>query len=727
MLGCGQSTDPRECLKGLKEDGSQLFPETSGFEWSKGWNRLQPASPMRFLAEVGRRTAYWIRPSPDGRFIGLSKGIFDLEPVTRGLPLRSIATGQPYDPAFFPDGSGINYAGGNFCPLSLLLQADRTELNFNESGCSQDRRIGLYQSLGSSLNGTDLLAVAGPFSGDGGSTHPESTDSTDYARDSRPNWYGKGTLELFPMVFNGEKFEVVDTQSLSTPFDGDWQLGPSGSLIVSRVAGEGSAQEGFQVHRLDRKNGSDEYALTPRALFCGRGGKATFSFDERYLTYHHALEKTEFADYGFDNADAPGFRAMVEKGVSNIFVHDLVAGRTFRVTTMNPGQFALFPSFRSDGWLYFLVKDPSRSEEYIVASAVTLGTETKEAARFEEIPLQGSLSQPVFIAQEPGSESTSYWVVEKTGAVRSVSPSSGEISLLLDVSTVPGFTDDGEQGLLGMALDPDFSANHFAYFYESSAGVEKSGNESLLVRYRYDSEAARFDPESRKVLFHIPQEDYSNHKGGMIAFGPDRHLYVATGDGGSGGDPHGNAQNKASLLGKMLRFQITGGELSVPSTNPFAFETGSRAEIWAYGLRNPWRFSFDRETGQLWAGDVGQNRFEEIDVIQRGGNYGWKRKEGNQDYANPQGMGIADYVAPVWTYGRGEGYSVIGGYVYRGGKIPAFKGRYLFGDYGSSKVWVLADGVATEIGRVQGLVSFGETRDGELLAVSILGKIFHLN
>jgi glucose/arabinose dehydrogenase len=217
----------------------------------------------------------------------------------------------------------------------------------------------------------------------------------------------------------------------------------------------------------------------------------------------------------------------------------------------------------------------------------------------------------------------------------------------------------------------------------------------------------------------------------MLAFGPDGRLYVASGDGGSFDDPSDNAQNLDSLLGKILRLTTTPGAI-VPPDNPFVGQAGAPREmVWAYGLRNPWRFSFDRATGQMWIGDVGQDALEEIDLGAAGANYGWNVYEGSRSNINPNGIPASAFVAPVFEYGRSFGQSIIGGFVYRGSAIPGLVGRYVYGDFTSGRIWALTANGTTVLGNEQIVMavnpsSFGETATGELLVVSYAGGLFRL-
>ncbi len=278
-----------------------------------------------------------------------------------------------------------------------------------------------------------------------------------------------------------------------------------------------------------------------------------------------------------------------------------------------------------------------------------------------------------------------------------------------------------EEGLLGLALDPE--GDNYLYVYYSASGPRRS----VISRFHYDATSGVADPASELVILEVGQP-YSNHNGGQIAFGPDGYLYVGVGDGGSAGDPLGNGQDTTTLLGSILRIDVSGSApgqpYSIPPDNPFA-DGGGRPEIWAYGLRNPWRFSFDRETGDLWAGDVGQNQWEEIDIIHRGGNYGWNTLEGSHCFAPREDCERDGTIPPVWEYSLdGRPCSVIGGYVYRGDAIPWLRGAYVYGDFCSGKVFALryADGRVTEHKELADtnlrIMSFAQDHAGNLYLLS---------
>ncbi|WP_027481779.1 PQQ-dependent sugar dehydrogenase [Deinococcus pimensis] len=290
------------------------------------------------------------------------------------------------------------------------------------------------------------------------------------------------------------------------------------------------------------------------------------------------------------------------------------------------------------------------------------------------------LERPVTVTNA-GDGSGRLFVVEQGGRVRVVKDGRLQPGAFLDLS---GLTRaGGERGLLGLAFDPKFRQNGRLFVNYT----DRDGN-TVIARYTAKGDAA--DPRSATVLLRAEQP-YANHNGGQLAFGPDGYLYVGLGDGGSGGDPQNNGQNLGTFLGKVLRVDVSGEKYAVPRDNPFVNREGARPEIWAYGLRNPWRFSFDRRTGDLLIADVGQNRFEEVNFqpkASRGGeNYGWRLKEGDECFDPSSNCARGTLVDPVVTYGRSEGQSITGGYVYRGKALPDLVGRYVYGDFASGRVW----------------------------------------
>lgn len=338
-----------------------------------------------------------------------------------------------------------------------------------------------------------------------------------------------------------------------------------------------------------------------------------------------------------------------------------------------------------------------------------------------------SFEAPVFLTQVPG-DADLLAVVEQEGRILTFRNEDGvsEAGVMLDIREL--VNSGGEEGLLGLAFDPGFADNGTFYVYYSAAEPRRT----VLSRFSSSSGVApQADAGSEEVLLEVEQP-YANHNGGTVIFGPDGYLYLGLGDGGGGGDPMGNAQDLSTLLGSIIRIDVGGDDgYSIPEDNPFVNRAGARGEIWAYGFRNPYRFSFDSSTGELWAGDVGQSDREEVDLVVKGGNYGWNLFEGSREYRNPEGLSPGDFEAPVVDYGRDAGLSVIGGYVYRGSEFPAIDGIYFYGDYGSGNIWALSyaddELLANElVANVPAISSFGESGGGELFVVSLDGAIYRL-
>jgi glucose/arabinose dehydrogenase len=264
-------------------------------------------------------------------------------------------------------------------------------------------------------------------------------------------------------------------------------------------------------------------------------------------------------------------------------------------------------------------------------------------------------------------------------------------SIFLDIHERVFYNDnENEQGFLGLAFHPHYKKNgEFFVFYT----LKKNKTINVLSRFRVRrDDPNRADPASEEELLRI-QRPFWNHDGGTLCFGPDGYLYVALGDGGAANDPHGNGQDLKTLLGKVLRLDVDkkgdSTPYAIPRDNPFVGKMDARPEIWAYGLRNVWRMSFDRKTGVLWAADVGQNLYEEIDLIVRGGNYGWNRREGLHPFGARGSAVSKELIDPIWEYHHDVGKSITGGFVYRGTRLPELRGSYLYADYVSTKIWAL--------------------------------------
>jgi glucose/arabinose dehydrogenase len=332
------------------------------------------------------------------------------------------------------------------------------------------------------------------------------------------------------------------------------------------------------------------------------------------------------------------------------------------------------------------------------------------------------LSEPLAMAVRTGDDAL--YFAQQTGKVIAVRNGKVDPTPVLDLSAKT--SGGGEQGLLGIAFSTD--GTHLYASYTDSNG------DSTVVEYAMSGDRANAS-SARRVLF--VSQPYANHNGGNIAFGPDGYLYLGLGDGGSEGDPLGTGQDMGTLLGKMLRIDphASGGKAyTIPSDNPFVGKSGIKPEIWASGLRNPWRFSFDRLTGDLWIGDVGQNTWEEVD-FQPGGskggqNYGWSCFEGNHGYKAcrpPKALG------PIYEYSHSTGGCVVtGGYVYRGSAIPALDGAYVFADYCTGVMTALVQRNGRIVGKkvlatkLQSVASFGEDQNGELYVLLLSGTVFRI-
>lgn len=343
-----------------------------------------------------------------------------------------------------------------------------------------------------------------------------------------------------------------------------------------------------------------------------------------------------------------------------------------------------------------------------------------------------SFSQPIGV-YTAGDQSNRIFVVEQRGTIQVFqnSASASVASMFLNLTDRVLF--GGEQGLLGLAFHPNFSEN--GYFFVDY--VAANPTRTVIARFTANpSDIDQVDRGSELIILEINQP-FSNHKGGQIAFGADGYLYIGLGDGGSEGDPLGNGQNRSTMLGKILRIDldnpVPGQNYRVPLDNPFVSFAGFKPEIYAYGFRNPWRFSFDSATGMLWVGDVGQDRVEEIDFVKSGGNYGWNIMEGSLCYNPPTGCNRTGLELPIYEYNHTLGDAIIGGYIYRGKTLSALTGKYVFGDYGSGKIWALtlngSKAIENTLLTISNLPisSFGEDDSGELYFCAFDGKIYKLS
>ncbi len=370
----------------------------------------------------------------------------------------------------------------------------------------------------------------------------------------------------------------------------------------------------------------------------------------------------------------------------------------------------------------------------VVITSISTQAQTPE---LEFVEWQSGFDDPIAIVNAGDDR---LFIVEQKGVIKVVDD--GNISTFMNIQNIVN-DGDSEQGLLGLAFHPNYATNGYFYInYTNNTSTGSTGNQTSISRFSVSpTDANEGDASSEEVVILIDQP-YWNHNGGSVNFGPDGYLYIGMGDGGSGGDPDGNGQNMLSHLGKILRLDVDNGSpYSIPASNPFVGANGYAEEIWASGVRNPWKFSFDKTTGDLWIGDVGQNAWEEIDfqsASSDGGlNFGWNCYEGDAPYSS---AGCNDtYTFPIHTYvndgfGGTSGCSVTGGYVYRGSSYPNFVGHYVFGDYCSGKIYTIYDdggGMSWETTTQENtsfyISTFGEDASGELYLADLgSGTIYHI-
>lgn len=349
-------------------------------------------------------------------------------------------------------------------------------------------------------------------------------------------------------------------------------------------------------------------------------------------------------------------------------------------------------------------------------------------------PLASGFTKPLWVGAPPDG-SGDLFVLEQAGTVRVIRQGVLVAQPFLDLRTKVK-SSGSEQGLLGLAFHPKYRQNRqFFVNYTANVGV----GDTVIERYTAVADGSAADPNSARLILTFPQP-YENHNGGNLVFGPDGMLWIGTGDGGSGGDPRGNGQNRNALLGKLLRIDVDGGDpYAIPADNPFASAVDARPEVWAIGLRNPWRYSFDRAAGDLWIADVGQNSYEEVDRVPAGAkpplNFGWNLMEASHCFPSGRtGCSQDGLTLPVAEYRTGpDGCAVTGGYVYRGARFPALQGRYVFSDYCKGFIATLrpANGswVRDELlppGGVN-ISAFGEDAGGELYVTGLnTGTVYRL-
>lgn len=353
-------------------------------------------------------------------------------------------------------------------------------------------------------------------------------------------------------------------------------------------------------------------------------------------------------------------------------------------------------------------------------------TNNKKSIPIKLLKIADGLHSPVSAIFAPDGL---MFLAEQTGQIRIIKDNSLVEDPFLDLQNklikLSGAYD--ERGLLGIAFHPNFAVNKkFYVYYSAPSKVKGSDHQSVISEFKVGTNPLQADPASERVLFTVQQPE-SNHNGGELKFGPDGYLYIGLGDGGGAGDKHGktgNGQDLSTFLGKILRIDVkTDGAYRVPEDNPFVSDKQAKPEIWAYGLRNPWRFSFDKKSGQLFAADVGQNKFEEVNIIEKGGNYGWKIMEASHCYDPETNCKTEGLTLPIHEYEHKIGISITGGYVYNGKAIPSLSGKYIFADWTGPIFFLEQDGKVWKNGNIElvnkpsgdlKILGFAEDNDAEL-------------
>jgi quinoprotein glucose dehydrogenase len=380
---------------------------------------------------------------------------------------------------------------------------------------------------------------------------------------------------------------------------------------------------------------------------------------------------------------------------------------------------------------------------FAVMASAALAADKIEEIKDTPLPVKAVRAFPELKFRRPivvthaGDGTNRLFVAEQQGVIRVLpnNQDAEETAVFLDIESRCVYKDnESEEGFLGFAFHPKYKENGEFFVYYTTTTAPHT---SVISRFRVSkSDPNQADPNSEEELLRIPQP-YWNHNGGTIVFGPDGYLYIALGDGGSANDPQGNGQNLKTLLGSVLRIDVDhhdkGKKYAVPKDNPFVGQ-GDKAqpEIWAYGVRNPWRMAFDRETGTLWLADVGQDLWEEIDLIVRGGNYGWNLREGRHKFGQNGAEPRADLIEPIWEYHHNIGKSITGGNVYRGKLVPKLVGKYLYADYVTGKLWALDyDEKQKKVvanyslsGQNLPVMSFGEDEAGEAYFTTPFGMLY---
>lgn len=425
-----------------------------------------------------------------------------------------------------------------------------------------------------------------------------------------------------------------------------------------------------------------------------------------------------------------GVDAAVSVSGPASFAQSVTATQT--LTNLAPGTYTVAAANVTDGPNVYTPLPISQNVSVATGStavgAVAYSPQLTVALALRQVA--GGLTNPLFLTAPPSD--ARLFIVEQPGRIRIVK--NGTLLGTSFLNLASSVSSGGERGLLSMAFDPNYTMNGFFYVCYTDLG-----GDIAVDRFTVSSNPDLADPATVVHILSIPHPVNANHNGGLIAFGPDGFLYIGSGDGGGAGDPPGNAQNLDKLLGKLLRIDVSGTTAlqpySIPATNPFLGQAGRRGEIWAYGLRNPWRYAFDATGGLLYIADVGQGRREEVDVAgaSHGGlNYGWNITEGSLCYPSDP-CDKTGLTPPVFEYDHSLGCSITGGYVYRGSAIPELRGRYFYSDFCSGwlKSWVYRAGAATEqtdwpVANIGSVLSFGEDGQKELYMLSSNGNVYRI-
>jgi hypothetical protein len=369
MFACSDN-DPLNCFNQKKNDGTPRFPLSQETSFGQTWGKDSPETHIRVLHELGFSTSFWMRTSPDGRFVANGGGgnsgatATDLQDLlTEGGAARDIPVQADYDPSFLPDNSAFIFQGGSsgICPLSVLRDRSITSVDFTQPGCSRSGSgfgMSLYQSVGASLDGSDFVGVTGTFQGDGGA---QGSYGSGFSSD------GVATLTSF--INDGTQYKNMFKSTVATPYQGDYALSPSNELLITRFGGS-QLPLGYNIFKTSRETtaaGGIDFKISQVGTVCMKGKKGNMSMDERFWVTYGPVESSDFADFGFASATDPEFVKLVGKS-ENVFLYDLVTSKNYRVTRMGAHQFAQFSHFRADGWIVFMVADTAQNKHYVVAS-----------------------------------------------------------------------------------------------------------------------------------------------------------------------------------------------------------------------------------------------------------------------------------------------------------------------------------------------------------------------